>query len=368
MFRKLHIEKGQISQSQLLLIIIGFIEGSVFLASHVSGMVKNNTWLVIICSLICIMPFVWLSAWLSSQFPGYNFARINRTIYGPYLGTAVSLLYLSHYLIILASNIRDLGIFYVTFFMRDTPMEAFVLVFTLVCAYVVWNGIEVLARIAPFIVAIVSAIIIISLFMLLGNMNFTNFFPIMDMPFIKFLHAVQIIASQPLGELVMFLPAWTFVVNDHQATVRTTISGLLVAAFFFLILSIRNTAVLGGSEGVLLSPAYQVVRLINIKILTRMDILFATGHTLALFLKTSLIFYAVVLFTSQLLNLKAYSPMIFPLGCLAGTLTLIIYSSIMESIMFAQSSAILLTDLYVFFFPTLSAFIAKIRHLPQKGS
>jgi spore germination protein KB len=364
----MNIEKGKIANSQLLLLIIGFIDGSIFLTSYVSGIAKNNTWLVIIAALACIIPFVFIAAWLGRRFPGLNFAQINRTIYGPYIGTAVSLLYLSHFWIILASNIQDLGGFYVTFFMRDTPLEVFVLIFTFACAYAIWNGIEVLARIAPFIVAIVSAIIIISTLMLIDKMDFTNFLPIGDLPLIKFLHATQIIASQPFGEVVMFLPAFTFVLNDYQDTIRTAILGLLVAGLFFLIISIRNTAVLGGPEGILTSPSYQVVRLISLGVLTRMDILFALGHTLAMFLKCCLMLYATILFISQLLGLKTYSPLVFPLGCTAVILALIIFPSVLEAIEGAQSSSILWTDLYVFFFPALSFLIAKIRGLPKKGN
>jgi uncharacterized membrane protein len=80
---------------------------------------------------------------LVKRFPGRNLAAIYKIIYGRYLGTAISLLYLSYFFLILSLNINDVGNLYVNFFMRDTPFEIFLIIFTCVCIYAVWNGLEI---------------------------------------------------------------------------------------------------------------------------------------------------------------------------------------------------------------------------------
>ncbi len=362
----MNIEKGKISSSQLIFLIVGFIEGSTFLVYFVSNLAKHDTWLTILSGLAIIVPLGYIYALLAEKFPGFNLAQIHRIVYGRYLGTTISFFYLGYFLLILSLNIKDVGDFYINFFMRDTPIEVFSIIFTCVCAYAAWNGIEVLARITPFIVTYVSLIVTGTTFMLLPKMDFSNFLPLGELSFKNFIHSTQIIAEIPLGELIVFLPL-TFALNDNKPKAKTFLSGLLLAAAFFMIVTIRNTAVLGNTEALLVSPSFQVARLINFGFLSRLDILFAAGHTFGIFLKCSVLFYITALFLSQILELRTYLPMLFPLGCITIILGIILYPSSTAHLQSAQNVEIMYFFPLIFIFPPLSLFIAKIRNLPKKG-
>lgn len=362
----MNIEKGEISSSQLIFLIVGFIEGSTFLVYFVSNLAKHDAWLTILSGLAIIVPFCYIYASLAKRFPGLNLARIHRIVYGRYLGTAISFFYLSYFLLILSLNIKDVGDFYINFFMRDTPIEVFSIIFTCVCAYASWKGIEVLARIAPFIITYVSLVIIGTTFMLLPKMDFSNFLPLGELTFKNFVHSTQIIAEIPFGELIVFLPL-AFALSDNKPKVKTFLSALLLAAAFFIIITIRNTAVLGNTEALLVSPSFQVARLINLGFLSRLDILFAAGHTFGIFLKCSVLFYVTALFFSQILELRTYLPMLFPLGCITIILGIILYPSSPAHLQSAQNVEIMYFFPLIFIFPPLSLFIAKIRNLPKKG-
>jgi spore germination protein KB len=279
----MNIEKGKISNLQFFFLITGHLEGTIFLISFVSNLAKHNTWLIILSGVAVIVPFICIYALLVKRFPGLNFARINSIIYGRYLGGAISVSYFSYLFLLLSLNIKVVGDFYSNFFIRDTPPEIILIVFTCVCAYAVWNGIEVLARIAPFIVLFESLIIIVTTFMLLPKINFSNFLPLGELPLANFIHSTQILAEVPFGtSFTVFLP-FAFTLNDQKPVVRTFLSGLLLAVAFFIVMAVRNTAVLGNTEALLVSPSFQTVRLINIGFLSRMDILFGVAHTFGMF-------------------------------------------------------------------------------------
>jgi spore germination protein KB len=362
----MNIEKGKISNSQFIFLIVGFIEGSIFLVYFVSNLAQHDAWLTILSGLGVIIPFGYTYALLAKRFPGVNLARIHTVIYGPYLGTAISLLYLSYFFLILALNTKDIGDFYTNFFMRETPMEIFLMIFACVCAYAAWKGIEILARIVPFIVSFVSFIIIGTAFMLLSRMDFSNFLPIGELSFVNFIHSTQIIAEIPLGELIVFLPI-AFALNDSKPVVKTFLSALVAATAFFLVITVRNTAVLGNTEPIMVSPSFQAARLIHFGFLSRLDILLAAGHTVAIFMKCTVLFYVTVLFLSQILELRTYSPMIFPLGCLAIIVGMTLYPSATEHVESTQNILTIVISPLLFIFPPLSLLIAKIRNLPQKG-
>jgi spore germination protein KB len=362
----MNIEKGKISNSQFIFLIVGFIEGSIFLVHFVTNLARHDTWLTVLSGLAVIVPFVYIYALLIKRFPGRNFVRIHQIIYGRHGGTIISLLYLSYFLLILSANIKDIGDFYVLFFMRNTPLEIFLIVFTCVCAYAVWNGIEILARIAPFIVAFVSFVILVTALMLLPKTDFSNFLPLGELSLKDYIHSTHILDVVPFGELIVFLPI-AFAVNDSKVLTKTFLSGLFLATALFMVTVIRNTAVLGDTEALLFSPSFQVARLINFGFLSRLDILFAAGHTVAIFLKCSILFYVTVLCLSQILKLRTCRPAFFPLGCIAIILGIILYPSPTAHFESVQNVLVIVISPLMFIFPPLSLLIAKIRNLPPKG-
>ena len=363
----MNIENGRISGLQFSSLIIGFIEGSIILTSFASNITKQETWLAILTGLLSIAPFIYFYTLLAKRFPGINFAQINRLIYGPYIGIFITVLYLCYFILTLSFNIQDLGNFYTVFFMRNTPIEVFLIIFTLTCAYVVWHGIEVLARVSQIIVPIVLLVVLAATFLLFPQMNFSNLLPLFDLPIKDYIHGTQIIAAIPFGELVAILTI-TFALNNTSHISRNTLVSLFLGALLLVIITIRNTAVLGNTEAFLISPSYQVVRLINIGFLSRMDILFALIHTFALFLKCSILLYGIILLLSQLLKLKTYTPVIFPISCILIILAIIVYPSIAEHIKTSQKAGIMFGFPFIYIIPSLSLLIAKIRNLRKKGT
>jgi spore germination protein KB len=364
---ELNVEEGKISGLQLALLLTAVLEGTFYLFSFTVNLSKQNTWLTVLVSFMTIVPFGYIYARLIKRFPGRNLAAIHNMIYGRYLGVAVSSFYLVYFLLALSFATKDVADFYSILFMRETPQEIMLIVFTCVCAYAVWHGIEVLARIAPFAVTALSLIIIVSTIMLLPKMSFANFLPIGELPLIDLIHGTQIMAEIHFGVVVIIFLPIAFAVNNQRQVERALFVGLLTGVAFFFLIAIRNTAVLGNTEPVFSWPSFRAFRLINLGFLSRLDILFTFGLTFGRFLLCSIYFYITALLLSQLLGLRTYLPLLFPLGCLTVILAMINYSSTTEHFQSAQNVEIMLFFPVMFIFPPLSLLIAKIRNLPRKG-
>lgn len=346
-----------------MFMVTGLIQGSTLTLAYASGVVKHDTWLVILSGLAVTIPFALIYVSLAKRFPGMNLVQIHDVIYGRYIGKAISTLYFIYFLMVLSFNIRVLGDFYSTFFMPETPLIFFLVVITLVCAYAVRNGIEVLARISPLFVAIVFLIIISAFLLLLKDMNFANFLPVFELPLSKFIQGTHIIAAIPLGEVFLFLTVMA-AMNDYKHASRSMLLGLLLGAVSLLLIAIRDSAVLGGTEAILISPAFQAFRLIDIgNIFTRMDILIGIGLTIMIFLKSSLFYYAATVSISQLLRLKSYVPLILPVGGITVILAITDWQSSVEAARFAPNAAPIFITPFLFIFPPLSLLIAKVRNL-----
>lgn len=359
-------ENLKISSSQLLFLISGFILGSVLLLSFEDNTLKQDSWLGVIAAFVACAPFVLAIAMLVRRFPGKNFIDILSTIYGTYLGKALFLLYVGLFFLLLSFNMRDLADFYIGFIMPETPMAVLLIITMLVGGYAVHKGIAPIAKVGFLSVIYSFATVIITFLLLLKDMDFSNFLPIVAVPVDKFIQGSHILTALPYGEVFVFLMVMPSMRSEKKPA-RYVLGGVGAAAFAFLMITVRNIAVLGPSSAIYSGNSYQAVRMINIgEFLTRVELLTAIGITLSLFVKISVLFYATVAGATQLLKLQSHSSLILPLGSLAVVSAMIAFDSTVTHSYVAGRYHAFFTLLYTFIIPPLSLLIAVIRKLPRK--
>jgi spore germination protein KB len=359
------IEKGKISNQQLLFLIAGFVLGSALLIDFTVGLTEQQTWMVLLAGLVITAPVILSYVVLAKRFPGMNLVQINDMVYGRFLGKVISIYYIFFFSMTLSFNIRDVGELYITFLMQDTPFIFFLIVFTATCAYAVIKGIEVLARISHLFVVSGIFVIISTFTLLIDQMDFSNFLPIFELPLIKLFQGIHIVSVIPYGETVVFLMIMGCL-NKTDHAVKKTFSGLLIGAVSLLIVAVRNTAVLGRTQTIWTTTSFQSIRLINIgTVLTRMDFLIGIAQTILIFFKCSIFLYVLVVAVSQLLGLKSYVPLVLPIAGIEVIIAATVFQSPVDHAMITQNAGIIYSAPLVFIFPPLSLLIAKIRGLPK---
>jgi spore germination protein KB len=359
------IEKGKISNQQLLFLIAGFVLGSALLIDFTVGLTEQQTWMVLLAGLVITAPVILSYVVLAKRFPGMNLVQINDMVYGRFLGKVISIYYIFFFSMTLSFNIRDVGELYITFLMQDTPFIFFLIVFTATCAYAVIKGIEVLARISHLFVVSGMFVIISTFTLLIDQMDFSNFLPIFELPLIKLFQGIHIVSVIPYGETVVFLMIMGCL-NKTDHAVKKTFSGLLIGAVSLLIVAVRNTAVLGRTQTIWTTTSFQSIRLINIgTVLTRMDFLIGIAQTILIFFKCSIFLYVLVVAVSQLLGLKSYVPLVLPIAGIEVIIAATVFQSPVDHAMITQNAGIIYSAPLVFIFPPLSLLIAKIRGLPK---
>jgi len=360
-----NIEKGRISGPQLLFLVSGFVQGSVMLIDFAVGMAEKQTWMVILAGLLVSIPFVISYAALAKRFPGMNVIQINDIIYGRILGKLLSIYYIFFLFITLSFNIRDVGELYTIFLMPNTPFIFFLAVFTATCAYAVSRGIEVLARISYLFVITGIFVSISTTILLVDKMDFSNFLPLFELPFIRIFQGIHIMVSIPFGETIVFLMIIGYTNKDGNV-IKNTLSGLLFGAFSLFIVAVRNTAVLGITQTIWTAPSFQSTRLIDIgTVLTRMDFLVGIAQTVLIFFKCCLFFYALLLAVSEILGLKSYMPLVLPLAGIEVIIAATVFQSPLDHAEITQNAGIIYSLPLMLVIPPLTLLIAKIRRLPE---
>ena len=359
------IEKGEISSSQLMFMIIGFIQASNLLLVLTGGIVSHDGWLAILAALGIAIPIVFCYAALAKEFPGKNLIQINDIIYGAYLGKLISVSYIFFFLSLVSLDLRFFSDFLITYIMPETPIWAILVMLTLVSSWAVRGGIEVIARCSFIIIVIASTVILLTFAFLLGDMEFTNLLPILDLPLKDFIQGTHIILSIHYLEIVAFFMVMAFV-NKPKQVKLPMLSGLILGGVSLLILEVRNIAVLGSIADIVTSPSFVAARYISVaEVFTRLEMFVAIMLITTVFLKVSILYYAVVLGLAQTLKLRSYLPLVTPIGIIAIFLAIITADSSMEQLYAGMYTwPVLVLPLQLL--PVFTLFIVKSRKIFKK--
>ncbi len=356
----MELEKGRISSSQLVFLVISYMLG-VALIIPPGSPIKQDAWLAIIFGLIegIILTLIYL--FLVDRFPGRTLVQINNIVYGPYLGKVISFIYISYFFHISSLIVIDFSNFFSGIIMLGTPFYVFVVLITLISASAVRNGVEAIARCSQVLLPFVFISIMLTFILLFREYNFNNFKPVFETPLKKMVLVSQRVAFFPFASVffMMILPS----VNKQGEIKKSFIKALIVSAFLLILVAVRNIGVLGGTGQLYTYPSFQAVRLIDYgQILTRLEVLVALNFLASGFLQFSLIYYGTVLGTAQLFNLRSYLPLVLPVGILI-TFQLHYYN-IAETIEY-QGAYPFLAMIFELVIPLLTLMTTVIRKLPE---
>ncbi len=362
----MRLEKGEISSSQLMFLVAGFIQGTNLAGAFVVDIAKQDIWLVILSGLAISILFALVCISLALKFPDKNLMEINDIIYGPYLGKLISVLYIWFFLSLIFLNLRFISDFLLIYIMPETPIEAIMIMFIFVCAWAVRSGIEVIARSSVIFVVIITAIVFTTFVLLLKDMDITNFLPVFELTPKAFIQGTHITAIISFSEILVFLMVVPFS-NRVKQVKKSILLGLIIGGVTLLIVDIQDWAVLGATSTIMASPFFEAVRLINIgNIFTKLEILVAIVLIIAIFLKICVLYHATVLSISQVLKLRTYVPLVIPVGIISICLAILAFNSDMEHAYWGSEIAATYSLPFEYLIPLVTLLVAKIRGIPER--
>ncbi|MPW25469.1 GerAB/ArcD/ProY family transporter [Alkalibaculum sp. M08DMB] len=362
----MNIKEGKINNSQLMFLVASFMLGTSTFIHFMDTIAFHDSWLAILTAFVICIPFVLCYSALAKRFQGKDLIQINDIIYGSFLGKIISILYIVYFFLLLSLNLKGLGDFYVGYVMPETPKPVFIIIFALVCAYTVGHGLEPMARISHLTVTYAIFVITGTFLLLYSEVDFTNFLPIFELPIKDFIQSVHIVAAIPFCEVMVFLMVMPSLNNFGEVN-KYMLLGFALGALCLLVISVRDTSVLGTSSFISNNAAYQTVRIIEIgEFFTRIEIVVAMGITICLFIKICVLYYITLASIAQLLKLKSYKTLIIPIGGIAIIIAFIAYDSIVSHNYSAKNYHVFYTIPYQFIIPPVSLLIAKLRRLPKR--
>lgn len=357
------LDKGTIPDIQFIFLFIGYILGSSLLVAVSEYISMPNTWIVVIAALFIGIIIALIYSTLSNKFKTNSLIEINNIVYGKYIGTFISSIYLINLLLLTSLNIRFFGDFFVGLIMPETPLIVFCIMIAFVCASAVRNGIEVIAR-CSFILVILTVIeVISSSLMLIKDMKLSNFLPILDISLRDFMLSTNFLTFALFGETIVFMFIYPHL-TKKSSIYKCTFIPIFIGAGIIELITIRNTSVLGKNGALYTYPSFEAVRLISIgKIFTRLELFFFITIILCSFIKISILYYAATLSVAKIFKLNSYTHLVYPLGIIFVCLSTIIFEYYGEQMNFGMITFPIMAFPIHIAIPLLSLIIANIRRL-----
>lgn len=329
-----------ITMRQAICIITVYICGSsVVLGGNTTA--EQDSWISLLLSQIFVLPMMLVYARIMKLFPEKNIYEVVEILFGKIVGKILAVL-LSWYAIHLAALVlRNFSEFIEITSMPETPQLPLMIIMILVIVYMVKSGTEILGRWALVSFFIMVFIMFFTAAMLLNQMNFDNFLPMMNHSTKIILTASYELFTFPFAETVLFLAVADYV-KKEDSPVKIYIGGEVLGALILLIVALRNTAALGS---VMLRteyfPSYAAARIISVSdFLARIEGSISTNFILGGITKISVCILAASKGLSSLFNIQDSKKLAFPVSLCVLALCCILFSNTMEMINFIKVYAI----------------------------
>lgn len=362
-------EEGRISPGQFAVLLASLLIGTSTLLMPV-GPAGRDAWISLIIATILGLGALKLWLILNSRLAEQSLVRISRRLLGQWLGSLASLGYLWFFLHITALVVRNISELYVTSVMPETPMLVFTIVLVGLCAWTIFYGVEVLARLAQFLLPWLVATIMVLDFLTLITPNLAHpdqLKPLLENGWPPVLRGAWASFTFPFGEAIALGMVFPLVNRLPQAS-RASMWAAALTGLLLTLTQIRNIMVMGPTESHRsVFTTYMAVREINLAdFVTRLDALAIFVWTFGTYLKATIGYYALASGTAELLNLKDYRPLLVPLGIIIVSVSILVYDNIIQMLTFAFTEWPVYTPIFEVLLPALMLLVAVIRGVGSK--
>ncbi|MBE7063223.1 MAG: hypothetical protein E7390_05495 [Ruminococcaceae bacterium] len=279
---------------QLTFGIAAFIGGSSLFTVFVSQITLQDSWITALLALAASLLTIWMYTGLISRFPGRGLLEMHTEVYGKQIGLLLNFLYVLFCIGFAAVSLRNLGDFFSSYIMPETPMLVVLILFALTCALAAGQGIGTVLRLSFLLFTFMFLALLLNCFLLIKNMELSNFLPILRLGLDTYAKGSFVLTAAPFCEIVIFLILLPYA--DRKTNVKKSFfQGLLLGALHLMITFLRDIAVLGSSLAFLTEPTYEAVRRIHIlDVFSRLEIIFAFVLIVMRVFKLSILFCAIL--------------------------------------------------------------------------
>ncbi|PUB08323.1 spore germination protein KB [Paenisporosarcina sp. OV554] len=322
----------KINSYQFLILVIFFTVGTSILTvpSALAADAKQDAWIAAIIGTGIGLLVIWLFITIALWFPHLTYIQINEKVFGKWVGKTFSVLFVLMSFLYTSQLLYYRGSYLNIHALPSTPMVVLNILMVGIVVMGVRLGLETIARSAEILIVVFFVLLLILVVFISPEIKFENIQPVFEMGTKKIVQSSLFYFITSSVNAVILLMIFPSFINKMKQVKKSFLIGNLIGGIVIIIITFLSVAVLGPENTARQSyPSYELAKRINVgDFVQRIEGLMAALWIIALYFKTVLYFYASVLGMAQILNLKDYRPLTFPLGMIAVVLSLVVYPNV----------------------------------------
>ncbi|WP_099188182.1 GerAB/ArcD/ProY family transporter [Tepidibacter mesophilus] len=324
------MNKEIISDKQGISIMILFLIGSTSIFVPGSE-AKRDGWLAVILAVFSVIPILFIFARLNYLFPNQDLFDIIEICFGKFIGKITIIIFTWYTFYWTADVLNNYALFIQNVNLKHTPQIIVIIFFVILCSWAIREGVEVLGKWSKIflLIPIFSLVIVSSLS--IANMDINNLKPMLYEGTGPLFKATFSIFSQPFCQVIAFSMALNGF-RTNKSSYKVYFTSLLVSGLYFLLLTLTNILVLGGTiASNKYYPTYNLAtRLDVLMILQNLEILISLSFILGGFIKISILLLCVCKGITKTFQCNDYRIYITPITLLIINLAYFQYDSVMH--------------------------------------
>jgi spore germination protein KB len=315
---------------------------------------KQDAWLSSIISIGCGLLLGWLYIVLAKKYPNMTLIEYSEAIMGRWLGKTIAFFFFLFFLFITSGILRMIGDIITTKVLPETPIVATEITYLIIVIYAVRLGLEPFARTSEIVFPWVIMFFSLTGLFLFPQIKLENLLPFMENGFNPVLRGAFRLTSVPFSDLFLLLMITPFV-GESKGVGRGFLLAITFSGFSILCTFLLSICVLGSDlTSRLQYPVYDLaVRIDVANFIQRIEVLSGGFIFITVFVKIVICFYAMAISLAQILNLKQYRFLTFPLGIMVLFLSILQYPNTIYFNKFVSGAWLPFSMIYGLFFPLL---------------
>jgi spore germination protein (amino acid permease) len=345
----------------MLLFLLIMATSILFVPGITAERAKQSAWIAAIFASLAGFVSLGIVSKLGQRFPQHTLPQYSEILLGMTLGKIVGGAYAIYFLAVNILVIREFSEFLTNTLMPGTPGVVFSAIIVLIGAYAASKGIEVITRMAQFVLPLFVVSLVVLLGLAAPNMELGKLQPFLEGGVLPIIWGSVVPASM-YGEivvLVILLP----MVNKPQEIKRKGALTLLAAVFFLTADTLIILTIFGPYlTGDLLFPFWYLAKFIEFgNYLQRMESLIVLLWVVGIVIKVDIFYYLICFTTAQVLNLKGYKSVVYPLALVQILAATFLFKNTLELSKFLSQNWPLFGLLFEVGLPLILLTVAVIR-------
>jgi spore germination protein KB len=311
----------QISRLQFLYLMLWVVLGTgiTVLPFSIAQFTILDGWLVPIFFFIGSAVAAAIGVMFIQTFPNQSLMQAFETAFGSWFGKAVGLWVLAWCFVHIGLLLRELSLFVAITSLPRTPPYIIGGVITIPVAYAVFQGLEVIGRLAEFLTPIALMLAFVLAILSLQNMDLSQLRPVLADGLTPVLRAALLPSTSFCFQFLMALQFVTSLRGGKTFGRDVLLVGAVLSVLGLIIEGIIIT-VLGPSATYLSLPVGEVVRGIRIgQFVERLDTIYVMGVMATMVVKLQVFLYVTASIMKELFGLPNDKHVVWPVSVAAWT-------------------------------------------------